>query len=212
LYNFRFDSNRPPHAAEATIGFFKTGNPVTVAIQAPTPDTCIPLQLLSAVSRKTHGGAGNFDINLPLTGEPGVECRNGGGDYTIVVTFNNSMMSGTANVTSGIGSVVGTPGLSGNTMTVELTGVANVQKITVTLSGLIDSSSQTLSDTPVSMNVLIGDTNGNKAVNSSDVSQTKQQSGLPVTSTNFRSDVNVSGSITASDIAQVKANTGHAVP
>ena len=122
------------------------------------------------------------------------------------------MMSGTANVTSGIGSVAGTPGLSGNTMTVELTGVANAQKITVTLSGLMDSSAQTLSDTPVSMNVLIGDTNGNKAVNSSDVSQTKQQSGLSVTSTNFRSDVNVSGSITASDIAQVKANTGHAVP
>jgi hypothetical protein len=62
------------------------------------------------------------------------------------------------------------------------------------------------------MNVLIGDTNGNKAVNSSDVSQTKQQSGLSVTSSNFRSDVNVSGSITASDVAQVKANTGHAVP
>ena len=37
LYNFRFDSNRPPHAANATIGFFKTGNPVTVAIQAPYP-------------------------------------------------------------------------------------------------------------------------------------------------------------------------------
>ena len=102
------------------------------------------------------------------------------------------MMSGTASVTSGIGSVAGTPGLSGNTMTVELIGVANAQKITVTLSGLMDSSAQTLSDTPVSMNVLIGDTNGNKAVNSSDVSQTKQQSGLSVTSTNFRSDVNVS--------------------
>ena len=110
LYNFRFDSNRPPQAANATIGFFKTGNPVTVAIQAPTPDTCIPLQLLSVVSRKTHGSAGNFEINLPLTGEPGVECRNGGGDYTIVVTFNNSMMSGTASVTSGIGSIAGTPG------------------------------------------------------------------------------------------------------
>ena len=60
--------------------------------------------------------------------------------------------------------------------------------------------------------MLIGDTNGNKAVNASDVAQTKQQSGMSVTSANFRSDVNVSGSITASDIAQVKANTGHAVP
>jgi hypothetical protein len=40
LYNFRFDSNRPPHAANATIGFFKNGTPITVAIQAPTPDSC----------------------------------------------------------------------------------------------------------------------------------------------------------------------------
>jgi hypothetical protein len=38
LYNFRFDSNRPPLAANATIGFYKTGAPVTVAIQAPAPD------------------------------------------------------------------------------------------------------------------------------------------------------------------------------
>ncbi|HEV2843106.1 MAG TPA: hypothetical protein VGW39_17435 [Chthoniobacterales bacterium] len=38
LYNFRFDSNRPPVAANATIGFFKTGTPFTVGIQAPAPD------------------------------------------------------------------------------------------------------------------------------------------------------------------------------
>jgi hypothetical protein len=35
LYNFRFDSNRPPQAALAVIGFFKTGVPITVPIQAP---------------------------------------------------------------------------------------------------------------------------------------------------------------------------------
>ncbi len=36
LYNFRFDSNRPPQAVNATIGFFKTGTPITVGIQGPT--------------------------------------------------------------------------------------------------------------------------------------------------------------------------------
>ena len=46
-----------------------------------------PLQLTTAVSRKTHGGAGDFDINLPLSGEPGVECRNSGGNHTLVFTF-----------------------------------------------------------------------------------------------------------------------------
>ncbi len=38
LYNFRFDSNRPPQAVNATIGFFKTGTPITVGIQGPSPD------------------------------------------------------------------------------------------------------------------------------------------------------------------------------
>jgi hypothetical protein len=38
LYNFRFDSDRPPQTANATIGFFKTGTPITVGIQAPSPN------------------------------------------------------------------------------------------------------------------------------------------------------------------------------
>ena len=35
LYNFRFDSDQPPQAGNATVGFFKTGSPMMVAIQAP---------------------------------------------------------------------------------------------------------------------------------------------------------------------------------
>ena len=35
LYNFRFDADQPPQNTLATIGFFKTGSPMTVAIQAP---------------------------------------------------------------------------------------------------------------------------------------------------------------------------------
>ena len=35
LYNFRFDADHPPQNANGTVGFFKTGSPMTVAIQAP---------------------------------------------------------------------------------------------------------------------------------------------------------------------------------
>ena len=35
LYNFRFDADQPPQAANATVGFFKTGSPITVGIQGP---------------------------------------------------------------------------------------------------------------------------------------------------------------------------------
>jgi hypothetical protein len=42
LYNFRFDSNQPPQATNATIGFFKTGSPILVGIQGPTPCIASP--------------------------------------------------------------------------------------------------------------------------------------------------------------------------
>jgi hypothetical protein len=35
LYNFRFDADQPPQSINATVGFFKTGSPMMVAIQAP---------------------------------------------------------------------------------------------------------------------------------------------------------------------------------
>jgi hypothetical protein len=36
LYNFRFDADQPPQTANATVGYFKTGSPTTVVIQAPS--------------------------------------------------------------------------------------------------------------------------------------------------------------------------------
>src|SRR5205823_3235522 len=36
MYNFRFDANSPPQNVNATVGFFKTGLPITVAIQGPS--------------------------------------------------------------------------------------------------------------------------------------------------------------------------------
>jgi hypothetical protein len=36
LYNFRFDADQPPQTANATVGFFKTGSPMNVEIQAPS--------------------------------------------------------------------------------------------------------------------------------------------------------------------------------
>ena len=36
LYNFRFDSNSPPQTVQATIGFYKSGAPITLAVQGPS--------------------------------------------------------------------------------------------------------------------------------------------------------------------------------
>ncbi len=40
------------------------------------------------------------------------------------------------------------------------------------------------------MNMLIGDTTGDKSVSASDIGQTKGQSGAAVTGANFRTDIN----------------------
>jgi len=170
------------------------------------------LLLTGGVSRKTHGGAGTFDINLPLSGEPGVECRSNAGNYTQVFTFDNNVVSGSAAVTSGTGSVSGSPTFSGNTMTVNLTGVADVQTITVTLTGVTDVLSQVLPPTPVSMNVLIGDVNANKTVNATDVALVKSQVGQAVSGSNFREDANADGSLSSSDVALTKSRVGNGLP
>jgi hypothetical protein len=57
MYNFRFDSNRPPQAASATVGFLKTGTPITVEIQGPVPDgaaTPTPTPVAQAINLSTR--------------------------------------------------------------------------------------------------------------------------------------------------------------
>jgi subtilisin family serine protease len=170
-------------------------------------------RLLSAVSRKTHPGAGSFDIDLPFGGSGlGVECRNSAGNHTLVFTFNNDVASGSTNVSTGTGSVSGSPAFSGKTMTVNLTGVISPQMITVTLSGVTDTSAQVLPNTAVNMGMLIGDTTGDGNVNSADISQTKAKSGQVVGATNFRNDVTLDGSLNSSDISLVKSKSGTALP
>ena len=131
----------------------------------------------SVVSRKVHGGAGPFDINLPLGGPVGIECRTGGAmnDYQVVVTFASPVTASGASVTAGIGSVSSATGSGTSTLTVNLTGVTNVQIITVTLNGVSGGAGS--GNIALSMGVLVGDSSGNASVNASDVSQTKGRSG-----------------------------------
>ena len=172
--------------------------------------------LVGAVSRKTHGAAGTFDVALPTTGTPGIECRSGGGtnDFTMVVTFSaNVTVSGNpqAQVTSGSG-CVGTGGvcMSGNNVTVSgaavtipLTNVTNLQTINVRLNSV---NGTTNFDIP--MTRVLADTNGTGTVSSADVAQTKSRIGQTLTqaSGNFRSDVNISGGINSTDVSLVKSN------
>jgi hypothetical protein len=211
--------NFPPGPALVTV--FTNGIPSDskyVLITNTTP------MAISAASRKVHGGPGTFDLDPPLTGTPGLESRSGGAtnDYTMVVTFSGYVtVTGNpqAQVTMGTGTVgsggVGNGGMvtvDANTVIIPLTNVANVQTINVRLSGVNSVSDAPAVDVDIPMGILIGDVNGNRAVNATDVALTKSQVGMPVSSSNFREDVNANGLINSVDVALVKSKVGTALP
>ncbi len=177
---------------------------------------------VSAASRKAHGGAGNFDFSMPLSGTPGIESRSGGptNDYELIVNFESALTvtgtpqvqitSGTADIgTAGVpnGGIVG---VSGTTVSVPFTNVANAQTIEVTLLGVTVGSAT--GNVAVQMSILVGDVNANGSVNASDVAATKSYLGQPLDVANCRGDVNANGSINASDVALAKSSIGTALP
>jgi len=187
-----------------------TGGRYCAQAQVPT--------VQSALSRKTHGAAGNFDVNLPLTGTPGIECRIGGAtnDYTMLIAFSGNVtvtgnpqaevISGTGCVGSGGVCNGGTVSVSGPIVTIPLTNIANAQTINVRLNGVNSAPDVPTTDVVIPMTRRLGDTNANGSVSSADIAQTKSRIGQSLTNTNFRSDVNLSGGVNSSDVSIVKSN------
>ena len=176
-------------------------------IQGPT--------LISAVSRKVHGTAGTFDLNLPLSGTRGVECRSGGanGNHSVVFTFSDNITQVDGATVVPCGQVSSrTLGPNPNQYTVNLTNVCNAQYVTVALAGVHSSVGGVTPSASATMGVLLGDTTANGNVNSSDIAQTQSQSGQTVSASNFREDVTVNGTINSSDIATVQSQSGMGLP
>ena len=64
MYNFRFDSNRPPASMNATVGFYKTGSPITVAVQGPESAVVVNVSISGRVA--TAGGLPIRSANVIL--------------------------------------------------------------------------------------------------------------------------------------------------
>jgi uncharacterized delta-60 repeat protein len=188
--------------------YYQNSDFVLVRYQDSSPQTP------TVVSRKTHGDAGTFDINLPLTETPGIECRSGGtnNDYQVVFAFPSPVTLNEASVTAARGKsadMAGAPIVSadGRTVTLNLTNVSDAQTLSLALFGVNNGTS--IHNVAVQMSVFVGDTNGNGVVNASDLGQTKSRSGQPVSDSNFRSDVTGNGTISASDVSLVKSRSGN---
>jgi len=161
--------------------------------------------LQSAVSRLTHGGAGTFDKSLSLMTRS-IEPRNGSGNFKIVLTFNSPVNAGTASVNAGS---VGSTTFSGNTMTVNLTGVPDQTNLTLTLNN-VSGPSTFQSSASFVIGFLIGDVNSDAVVNVGDTVQVRNNAGATVDNTTFQNDVNIDGFINVGDTIIVRRRRGPA--
>jgi hypothetical protein len=176
-------------------------------------NTTPSVPLTGIVSRKVHGTAGTFDVDL--TNGNGIECRGTDGSYTLVFRFVNPLSSvSSASVTSGSGSVATSniDPTDAHNYIVNLTGVANAQRVTVNLANVTDSAGNVSSAVSAQMGVLLGDVNASGHVDAADVSSVRQQTLQPVTSSNFREDINASGRIDAADVSIVRQQTLTSLP
>jgi hypothetical protein len=177
--------------------------------------TPIPPTPTKVVSRKTHGSAGSFDVDLPLIGDPGIECRNyqdtNSGRHQIVITFAapvtvNGSQDPKATLTAPNGGSVDTVDVSNSVVTVNLKDVGNEQTITLTLLNVSDGTNS--GNVSIPMGVLLGDVNQSRRVDGTDVSLVRQQNFQPLIGPpsgpppgNFREDIDASGRIDGTDVS-----------
>ena len=183
---------------------FQTWGPISAAFLDVTGATGT---LLSAASRLTHGGAGTFDIAMPLTGTSGVENR-ASGTYNAVFTFDGAVTSGEVLAVGGT-ATVGPISFSGNTMTAQLTGVTSAEVVTLRVQN-INGDGQPHGDVPFGF--LTADVNGNRTVDKPDKQKISADKNQVVTSVNFRDDINLSGVVDKPDVQSVETNRGHSIP
>ncbi len=165
-------------------------------------------------SRKTHGnGVGVKDLPLfdaPITGTFTVEPRIVGGGHQIVFRFTHPVTSvtgvGVTDVSSAnIGSA--TPSFSGNDLVINVSGIADGTRVTVSATGVNGALSVARG-----VGFMVGDVNGSRAVNAADISAVKSRASPTVNDDNYLFDLNLSGVIDSADVSAAKARTGFVLP
>lgn len=160
----------------------------------------------SAVSRRTHGGAGDFDVDLidPIGSYPvPVECRQGG-PTKIIVTFDGNISgSGGLDVSDVLvmdsvkgQTVPSSVSINGAVLTINLSGVADKSHVTVTFPGILDALEDPISDhNVVAFDCRVGDVDGDGDVDIFDMVAVRNELDEDVDSENYRCDINADGSI-----------------
>jgi hypothetical protein len=172
--------------------------------------------LQSAASRIVQGAAGTFDLPLTLVAPPSVnhnpttEPRQSA-TQAIVFTFDKPINGATAAVTEGT-ATTGVPAFAGNNVTVPLSGVANQQYVTVSLTNVASTDGGTGGSGSARVGFLAGDVNQSRVVSIADLGLVNSRLAQPVTAANYLVDVNATGTLTVGDKGVANANLTKALP
>ena len=182
-----------------------SSGPLSQFVDGPAP------VVTNVWSRRVHGAAGTFDLPLSAVAtNPTTEPRQGP-TQSIVFTFDKPITGATVAVTEGI-AIAAAPTFSGNAVIVSLTGVTNLQYVTVVLSDVASADGGTGGAGSVRVGFLAGDVNQNRVVTVADVGLINASLAQPVTASNYLKDLNASGTLTVGDKAIANGNLSTALP
>jgi hypothetical protein len=167
-------------------------------------------RLIAAASRRTHGSAGAFDLDLALEGEATIEPRQDGGRPQLVLTFDDNIVSSSSlpcsEVTVTNGTCLGTE-TPGNQLIVDMTFnpsacvSVSVDGVTSVGSGLPVEAGQ-----HARLRTWLGNVNADDGVNVVDLQEVKNHAFGAVDTTRFIYDVNADGLINVVDLQVTKNN------
>ncbi len=166
-----------------------------------------PPVVASAVSRRTHGTAGSFDLDVSDPSR--VEPRTGG-PILLIVEFDKPIQAAEG---LSVDSVLASNGTVSNVtlrpdnlaLEIELSGVQNAKVFSIKFPGISDAYNPAAVVTDfVCFKVLAGDANRDGAVNIFDLVVTRNRLNQNVDATTFGTDVNTDGNINIFDLVHIR--------
>lgn len=184
---------------------------VTMRMGDLVPVTNDPPIIVAAESRKTHGSAGTFAVDVASVSmtEPRVD-----GPTEVVVTFDQAIeqVSGTVadvQVTSG---TVTSVNVNGAILTVGLNGVDNGVPLTLGFGGIATAGQPTMVVTEtLCFGVVQADVAPGGGIDIFDLLDTRNVLTLPVSAGTFRADTDTDGDVDIFDLLSVRNRMGDAL-
>jgi hypothetical protein len=148
LYNFRFDSNRPPQTTNATIGFFKTGAPMSAPIQGPGPDASptIASADVSVLEGNSGTTGATFAVTLSTSSTQTVTVQYATANGTTNPATGGASCGGSVDYESKSGTLTFQPGETSKPIVIQVCGDAHYEPNETFFVNLSNATNATLGD------------------------------------------------------------------